>query len=328
MTPTTRDRLVRLAIGLAVSAVAAWLVLRRVSLGEIAEGLAGVRWGWVAAMPLAKTGLLALKDRRWRRVLRSMAGPSVRGTFGTVCVGYFGNLVLPFKLGEVLRAALLRKRNPEVPLGGALATVATERVLDGAVLAVLVAGALPFAPVPPWVRNGTALLLVAMLLAIVLGMLTPLHRAVLRLLPEAGLLSIFRWGLRSLSAGTAVLRRPGHLAQAVGWTASVWLAEAFFLWLALRALATSVGYSGAVVVTLLYSIGLMIPSAPVQLGTHQALAVLFLEPFGVDAATAVSVSLVLQAANVLVLGTLGGSVLVREASAGDLLGLRTPPASG
>jgi hypothetical protein len=306
-------------LGLALSALALWLALRKTSLEQIGDVLSHVHWRWIPLMVSLKAAVLVVKAQRWKCELRAMAPGRYVGTFRAIGLGYFGNIVLPFKLGELLRVGLLRRHNPDVGVGDALATIAAERALDGAILALMVAAVLPAVEVPAWVMSSTIFLLAAMLGVIALAMLTPLHRFFLTRLPETGALGLGRKIIVALTRGTAVLRQPRPLAVASAYTALAWLGEALVFYAAVLALDVPIGFTGALVVTLLMSVGLLVPSAPGQIGTHQALSVLFLVPFGVDETTAVSVSFLLQAVALTTLGAIGGYVLIREAAARDLV---------
>jgi len=312
-------RWLRLCFGIVLSAVALWLALRRTSLTEIGDALSRISWPWFPVMIALKTSTLVIKDLRWRCELNAMSPGPYRRVFRCIGLGYFGNIVLPFKLGELLRVGLLRRHNPDSRFGDVLATIAAERALDGAVLAVMVGAVLHWASVPAWVMSGTILLLCAMVGIILLAVLTPLHELALRVLPERGLL---RWGRRVVQAitrGTAVLRKPRAVTLATAYTALAWMVESLVFFCAVQALGVHLSYSATLVVTLLLSVGLLIPSAPGQIGTHQALSVLFLEPFGIDSAAAVSISFLLQGVALTTLGGIGGYVLVREAGTRELV---------
>ena len=312
-------RLVRLALGLGLSALALWLAVRRTSVGEIREVFSHARWQWIPLMIGLKVGVLVLKDIRWRVELEAMHPGPYRKTFRAIGLGYFGNMVLPFKLGELLRVGLLRRHNASTGIGDALATVAAERAIDGAVLALMVGAVLPFAKVPSWVMRGTVILLVVMLAVIAVSMLERAHRFAMRLFPETGPLRMGRKVIDALSTGTRVLRKPKPFAIAAALTAAAWFGESLVLYCAIQALGLPLAYTTALIVTLLMSVGLLIPSAPGQIGTHQALAVLFLEPFGVVSGVAVTVSLLQQAVTLATLGSIGGYVLIREAGARELI---------
>jgi len=308
-----------LLLGVALSAGALWLALSQTSLSEIGDALGQISWPWFPLMVALKASTLVVKDLRWRCELQAMAPGPYRRVFRCVGLGYFGNIVLPFKLGELLRVGLLKRHNPGVRFGDVLATIAAERALDGAVLAVMVGAVLHWASVPAWVMSGTILLLCAMVAVILLAIITPLHQLFLRILPENGPLGWARRVVQAITRGTAVLRKPRAMSLATAYTALAWLIESLVFFCGVQALGLQLGYSATLVVTLLLSVGLLIPSAPGQIGTHQALSVLFLEPFGIDPAAAVSISFLLQGVALTTLGGIGGYVLVREAGARELV---------
>jgi glycosyltransferase 2 family protein len=312
-------RWARLAVGIALSAAALALALRRVSFADLSASLEAADWRWLPAMLALKALVLVVKDLRWRVELQAMAPGPYRATFRAICLGYFGNLILPFRLGELLRVGLLVRHNRSASAGDTLATVAAERAIDGAVLAAMVFAALPAATVPPWMLRGTLLVAAIMLAVIAAGMLAPVHRWLMARLPERGAGGLLRKVVAAGSRGTAVLRRPGPLALTVLWTVVGWLGECLVLYLGVLALDLPLGFPATMVVTLLMSVGLLIPSAPGQLGTHQALTIFFLQPFGVSDASALSLSIILQATALLTMGSLGGWVLLSEAAARDLV---------
>jgi uncharacterized membrane protein YbhN (UPF0104 family) len=225
-----------------------------------------------------------------------------------------------------MRVGLLRRKNPDLDLGGALATVAAERALYGAVLSLMVAAALPFAEVPAPLVRGSIVLLVAMLGLVAIATLTPLHDLALRCLPARGPLRLARAIIAALSRGTAVLRRPRHLARASLHTALAWLGEGLVVWAAIRALGLPLGFADALVITLLLSVALLVPSAPGQVGTHQLVTAWIVGPFGVDEATAITLSIVMQAVAITVLGLLGGWVMITESAARGAAGSAIPDA--
>jgi glycosyltransferase 2 family protein len=313
--PPRSRRWPRVVVGALVSLVALYLAGRKTSWREVQGALSGVAWGWLPVMAALKVAVLWIKDVRWRVELDAMKPGVYRGTFRAVALGYFGNVLVPFRLGELMRVGLLRRKNPGLDLGGALATVAAERALDGAVLSLMVAAALPFAEVPANLVRGSIILLVVMLGVVAVAMFTPLHDLALRILPARGPLRLVRAVIDALSRGTAVLRRPRYLALAALYTALAWLAEGLVVWAAIRALGLPLGFADSLVITLLLSVALLVPSAPGQVGTHQLMTAYIVVPFGVAQAAAISLSLVMQAVAIVVLGGLGGWVMITESAA-------------
>src|SRR5512143_594650 len=68
--------------------------------------------------------------------------------FPVVVIGYMGNNIFPFRIGELLRAYVL-KRNEEVSISSSLATIVVERIFDGLTMLLFVVIALPTVPALP-----------------------------------------------------------------------------------------------------------------------------------------------------------------------------------
>jgi glycosyltransferase 2 family protein len=82
---------------------------------------------------------------RWRLLLRPLANVSAASATSAVMVGTAATLLLPLRLGEMVRPYLIA-RGRRVPLLGALATVVAERIIDGLVLSLILAAALLLVP--------------------------------------------------------------------------------------------------------------------------------------------------------------------------------------
>ena len=65
-----------------------------------------------------------------------------------VVIGYMGNNIFPFRIGELLRAYVL-KRNEDVSISSSLATIVVERIFDGLTMLLFVFIALPTVPSLP-----------------------------------------------------------------------------------------------------------------------------------------------------------------------------------
>ena len=85
---------------------------------------------------------------RWDYLLRPLKRIPVRRLFPVVVIGYMGNNIFPFRIGELLRAYVL-KRNEEVSISSSLATIVVERIFDGLTMLLFVFVALPTAPSLP-----------------------------------------------------------------------------------------------------------------------------------------------------------------------------------
>jgi hypothetical protein len=111
------------------------------------------RW-WT--LPLYVLVLLAMtwfRSVRWRFLLRSIAEVPKGRLFAVSCVGFAAILLMPFRLGEIVRPYLIRtppskrlQNARAITLTAATSSVIAERIIDGLYLSIVLALALIFVP--------------------------------------------------------------------------------------------------------------------------------------------------------------------------------------
>jgi glycosyltransferase 2 family protein len=121
--------------------------LRDAKLGDFKDDLASMDWKWVVLAVVANLGVYVLYAVRWNLVLHRVVRIGFWQTIRAVFVGLFGNELLPFKVGEVLRCYLLTVRTP-LPFSVSLASVLIERIFDGIWLVLCVFLTLHFIHLP------------------------------------------------------------------------------------------------------------------------------------------------------------------------------------
>ena len=179
-------------------------------------------------------------------------------------------------------------------------------------IAVLVMAVIPWMVVEPWVFHSTAVLLFVTVSATALALFTPLHRWILQILPERGIWGWLHSVASALIRGSSVMRSPRAFVAASAWTLISWGMEIGVYVAAGCAIGMGLGVGAWVVVTFLLTFALLIPSAPGQVGTHQALSLLLLAPFGIGEANAVAASILVQAIALSTLGAWAGWAWMSE----------------
>lgn len=291
-----RRRRALAALGLVISALLLAWVIHRIEPARVLAAVRGASLGWIAVAVTLKLTTIAIKALRWRFVLRETLGRPVRAVGRAVYAGYFGNAVLPMKLGEVMKIQLVRRHN-EGSFTEIAATVLLERTLDALVLATMFAPVPLLVPLPPWATSGAATM--SLIFAVGATLLWWLSARPAKL---PGWLFPGRIGERAQSVladfarGLKVARRPATLLLCAALTALAWSVEVSGTYCLLAAFVTmkGAGLGAALVLTCIVALGVAIPSAPAGVGTHQALYIVLLGLFGIgaDAATAMSVTAV------------------------------------
>lgn len=107
---------------------------------------ANVRWWTLPAYVATLAGMSWFRAVRWRFLLRRVAGEvSVMRLLSISWIGFAAILLLPFRLGELVRPMMIKEKG-KVSFSAATGSVVAERVVDGLYLSILLALALVFVP--------------------------------------------------------------------------------------------------------------------------------------------------------------------------------------
>ena len=120
-------------LGVGVSILLLLVLIYQVDLAEMRDALADANYLYV--IPAIGLYFIAVFFRavRWRYLLSPLKIIPTSRLYPVVVIGYMANNLLPARLGELVRAYYLARREP-VTGSSALATVAVERVYDGLTL--------------------------------------------------------------------------------------------------------------------------------------------------------------------------------------------------
>jgi glycosyltransferase 2 family protein len=315
-----RARSLKIAVGLAVSALGLWLAVRNAEWGEFADAAAHVDVRYVLYTALVMVLNLLVRARRWQLLVQPFAAVRWAGdALSCYCIGYLANMVLPLRPGEVLRPYLLgRKLGVEkTPM---FATVLLERLWDLTCLAVLffVAVGVSGAQVPALLRQGVLVggILGAMALA-VLWLAVGSRRfrtgivGLIRRLPGPGGRLVHR--LAELAVpGVRSLNDPLRSARVLVLTVLVWLCSYLMALFSIMAFGLDLPWHVALFVTVIANFGMMVPSSPGAIGVAHALYVGALTVFGVAPSMALAVAVVLHGVGYVVVIVAGLIALAWE----------------
>ncbi len=141
-----------LLLGLAISLFFLWYALRDLHLGEVAIALREARYIWLVPGVAVYFTSVWFRAWRWGFLLRASKRISANRLYPVVVIGYMGNDILPFRLGEALRAYVLWRKEG-VNIGTTLTTAVLERLFDGLTLVLFVLFGLLFIPLSAFLNR-------------------------------------------------------------------------------------------------------------------------------------------------------------------------------
>jgi uncharacterized protein (TIRG00374 family) len=312
----------QIAAGVAGTLIAVTLLglaLQRAGWQELMQALGRLSLAALGPALVCEAAVQASKALKWLGIL----GPA-RVRFGSalraVLVGAASTHLVPLRLDEVLRAAVLARRE-RIPTATVLGTVAVDRVIEVFVAGSLLGLVAAVAGLPPWMRAGAAALWVGFA-TVLLGIVAlrwaeePARRWLAGL---GGLGGAVADGLGLLLEGLRSLPRGKGLVLVLLGAAGEWLATlAFYGWM-LRVFEVQAGLGAAASMALGNTVAYAVPNVPGALGTYEALQVGILEQVGLDRPEALALALAAHAVLMLPVTALGAGVGLIEwrASRGD-----------
>ncbi|HTL32203.1 MAG TPA: lysylphosphatidylglycerol synthase transmembrane domain-containing protein [Kofleriaceae bacterium] len=118
-----------------------------------ARSFSTVRWGMVAFYLPVLLAMMWFRSVRWRFLLRPIIEVPRQQLVAVSFVGFMAIVLLPFRLGELVRPYLMHMRSNDPRTGrraltmtAATSSVVAERIIDGVFLSVLLAIVLVFVP--------------------------------------------------------------------------------------------------------------------------------------------------------------------------------------
>ena len=304
-----RRSLLRGGLGVAISVVSLYLVIRQVDLGAVGRVLGSAAPGWVAGVTACIAIDVVCRTVRWQGLLAPIQRVRFVPVLGYLLVGYLANNVLPARLGELVRSHYLGDRE-NMSRATTLGTIVVERVVDTAVLVAIASAAILVLNVRGVVASAvlvglgiTGLLIVGLAAALVAHRLPYADRAVAAVERWPTVISL----AGRLRGGLAVAGRPRTVAVAVGWSVVAWSATVVGFAAAGHAVGMELTWGQAALLAAGVSLATAIPAGPGYLGTFELAAVQIAAVFGVGADPAVALAVLVHAV-ILVLTSAGGAV--------------------
>lgn len=310
-----RSNWTRAAIMVAGAAgVVALLWWRGPSWSSVADAFAAVEWHWVAAAVGLNLLSVLIRALAWRTVIvQAMPPPhpSYPLVFSAFSVGLFANAVLPGRIGELARVAVLNRRMQQAGAWATLlGTVFAHRVFDLVAMIVLIAFVASTAHIPDWAVTSLIAVVAAGVALFTIAVLSARYHRVTRI--EEGL-GAARKALRLARYGLGVMRRPGAAAAACFFQVIGWTCQLFAVYTSMRAFGIDEPLPAAGLVLVLMNVATLFPLWPGNVGLVQAAVALPLSRYyGVAKAKGIAFGFGLQAIEASVGVGVGLIFLARE----------------
>jgi uncharacterized protein (TIRG00374 family) len=258
---------------------------------------------------------------RWRGLLAPVRrNVPFRPMFASVILGYMTTWLVPGRIGELVRPALLSAKE-DVPLGPCVGTVVADRLLDGvAIVGLFAIGSLNASfsataeSLAGEIRLGAwiALAVIVVCLTGLIVVSTSGPRVDAWMSRRAKPIRWLGQAAIGLSQGVAALRSPRRIVPILFYSFAAWLTIALGTWIGMRAAGATVGFSESLVMLLPLALGVAIPTPGGVGGYHAAMKWGLSTLFGVGPAVAAGAGILMHLAIILPVLVLGPILLFTE----------------
>ena len=248
-----------------------------------------------------------LRGARWKLLFPEKDSPSISSLYKAEMIGYFGNNVLPLRLGELLRSYIVGKEN-SLSKSFVFGTVVLERLLDVLALAFLGLLLLFFYPNPIESDLKEKIMFMGVLSIVGISILffilssmniTPTENKVMKIIKKIvdGVLSI----------------RKKMLLPIILTSLLIWFIYFMDVYLLQKAFQFNLSWSQILTVLVISTMAISIPSAPGMIGTfHFAVKKTMVSMFGFSANDGNSFAILMHAYGYILFTILGAYYFLRS----------------
>lgn len=264
-----------------VSLLFLWLALRNVEWAKIPGILKTARLEFVVLLFFSMSSEYLIRGLRWRYILGKPDLPYFYFLSGWV-FGALGNTLFPARAGEFIRSFYLGRKNL-VRTSEAFGSIVLERFLDGIVVVSFIAGSFSLFPVNAALKSAGYSAATFYFIVLVFILLMQFKKSwfdmilgwLVRPLPES-------WGNKiqsvqnSFVSGFSLVKQPDRLIISILGSYVTWCNSLLSTWIGFHIFSIPFGFSEALLLVAILSIGAMIPSSPGMIGIYEYCFVLAL----------------------------------------------------
>jgi len=306
-------------LGIGISLFFLCLAFRNIEFDKFFKALKEINYFYLFPITFFSIFTCVIRAWRWKYFFKHVKQIRFSSLFSTVMIGFMANNILPARIGELVRAYYIGKKE-NVNKSMAFATIVLERIFDVFSLLFLFLVTLLFCPFPQIVTKISYLVIGIYLVAVwILISMQIWKQPIIRLveflckkLPNRVGRRIVEY-INSFISGFDVLKNWQEIGIIFFYSLILWLFSAICFYFMFHGCKIGhLPFWAAVFVLIVISMGIAIPSSPGYIGTFQYFAILGLGVFGIDKNTALTYSLVLHVSQWIIITVIGWIYLYHE----------------
>jgi uncharacterized protein (TIRG00374 family) len=272
------NKVIKFSIGLIFSIVGLVYAFRQFNWTEFINLLQGVNYWYLLAAVALQLGTVWVRALRWKWLLAPIKNVSTKLLFDATMIGYFGNNVLPLRMGELLRAYVV-SNNSSISTLKVIGTLIVDRILDLLAVVILAIFFLFFSElivIPKWIiAFSIILVLVVFMVVLIIGSKNPDWKSIKKRykIYQTKVGSKLYGFITNIISGISVLNKAPNKIGIYGVIVLLWTMYYISFILIIIGVNLELNLMNAGVLFVLLTLTISIPAAPGYIGTYHATCV-------------------------------------------------------
>ncbi len=272
------NKAIKFLIGLLFSVAGLVYAFRQFNWTEFIGSLQGVKYWYLLGGMTLQLIAIWFRALRWKWLLLPIKNVPMRTTFDATIIGYFGNSVLPVRMGELLRAYIVANHS-SISVAQVVGSLVVERLLDVlgvVILALIFLFNFEIINIPNW-------FIISIVLAtlILFGSLFLISnkqnnwdfiKKRKHLFQSKIGTKIYSF-LKNMITGLSVINKAPNKIGVYGFILVLWAMYYLSFTLVVKSVGLGLNWVDSGVLFLLLSLAISIPAAPGYIGTYHATGV-------------------------------------------------------
>jgi len=312
------NRSIKFILGVLISIIGLYYAFRQINFWELWVSLKNVNFVLITIAIVILLLSNVIRAWRWQILVKPINDVSFEPAFSSIMIGYFGNSVLPFRMGEFLRAYVVADKT-SLTASTAFGTIVIERILDFIGLSAVI---LLIMTVYPLKTIGGSIIIGVIVLSLTAFIFIFLFSGFKStLLVKIEKLSLLRFGLlrkillfiKNILDGATTIRATNKLGIILLYTLIIWIMYYCSTYLATIATGIELEWFEIGVLLISTTLAISIPAAPGYVGTYHAAAVYILTNlFNVDRLDAQAAAIILHAVGTIPIVIIGAGYFINN----------------
>ena len=312
------NRIIKFILGVLISVIGLYYAFRQINFWELWIIIKNVNFILVILAIVILLLSNVIRAWRWQILVKPIKDVSFEPAFSSIMIGYFGNSVLPFRMGEFLRAFVVADKT-SLTASTAFGTIVIERILDFiglSIVILLIMTVYPLTSVGGSIIIGVIVLsLTAFIFFFLFGgfkssLLVKIEKSSLL---RIGLLHKILPFIKNFLDGATTIRATNKLGIILLYTLIIWIMYYCSTYLATIATGIELEWFGFGVLLISTTLAISIPAAPGYVGTYHAAAVYILTNlFDVGRSNAQAAAIILHAVGTIPIVIIGAGYFLNS----------------